>query len=166
MQKELPKRKSIRLKNYDYSQAGAYFITICVKNGQEMLGRVVGRDDPGAPFVQLSEYGNIAKKYIESIEPHYSKEGVIVDKYVIMPNHVHLLIVVCCGAPRSSRPTNALLPNILAAFKKMTDREFGFTMWQNRYHDHVIRSESSYRRIWQYIDQNPSSWADDCYYIK
>jgi len=132
-----------------------------------MLGRVVGHDDPGVPFVQLSEYGKIAEKYIKNIEPHYANAGVIVDKYVVMPNHIHLLIVVHSGGtPRSSCPTSALLPNISAAFKKMTNKEFGFSMWQDRYHDHVIRNKDSYQRIWQYIDENPARWADDCYYTK
>ena len=82
MEKELPVRKRLRLEGYDYNSNGAYFLTYCVKGGNEMLGQIVGRGDPDAPFMQLSEYGVIAQKYIEQIESHY--EGVSVDKYVVM----------------------------------------------------------------------------------
>ncbi len=104
------------------------------------------------------------EKYIVSIPTAY--DGVFVDKYVIMPNHVHLIIRVNRsedGAPRSSRPTR-LIPRIIAAMKRFSNQEAGFNMWQTSYHDHIIRSEADYRRIWEYIDTNPSKWREDCYY--
>ena len=166
--KELPVRKSIRLKGYDYSNAGYYFITVCVKDGHEMLGSIVGHDDPACrPFVGLTEYGAISDKYIKTIEPHY--DGVFVDKYCIMSNHIHIILAVCGGqdgAPGSSRPTTALIPRIMAAYKKYTNKEFGFDMWQDRYYDNVIRGKEDYQRIWQYIDENPAKWAEDRYFVK
>ena len=168
MQKELPVRKSIRLKGYDYSSAGYYFITICVKDRHEMLGRIVGHDDPACrSVVELSEYGNISEKYIKTIEPHYN--GVFVDKYCIMPNHIHIIFAVCgggSGAPGSSRPTTALIPRIMSAYKKYTNKEFGFNMWQDRYYDEIIRNAEAYQNIWRYIDENPARWVEDKYFIK
>jgi len=165
MQKELPVRKHPRWKGYNYSSNGAYFITICVKSGNEMLGQIVGRDDPGAPCLELSEYGLIAKKYIESIDKYY--KGITVDKYVIMTHHIHMIIFVDRnGAPRSSRPTTALIPNMVASFKKLTNKEFGFNIWQDSYNDRVIRDKDEYLRIWHYIDTNPTKWAEERYYAE
>jgi len=173
----------MRLDGFDYCRNGAYFVTICVKNGHEMLGKIVGRGDLDAPYVELSRYGMIARKYIENIEPHY--DGVTIEKYVIMTNHIHMIVMVKrvnpignadtgasndgdsskeAGASRSPRPTNALIPNIVRAFKKLTDREFGFNMWQTSYHDRIIRDESEYQKIRQYIDENPTRWTQDKYY--
>ena len=103
----LPKRKPNRLAGYDYSQSGAYFITICAKGRHAIFGTVcVGRDDLGAPYVKLSEYGTVVENYICSIGQAYP--NVTMEKFVVMPNHVHLLIGITRrenGAPRSSRPS-------------------------------------------------------------
>ena len=159
------------MKGYDYNQNGAYFITICVKGRHEVLGTVVGRGDLDTPCVQLSECGLITKKNIELIGLHYI--GVTVDQYVIMPNHLHMIISICRdestsdgenGASRSPRPTNAVIPNIMKAFKNFTNKAVGFSLWQDSFHDRVIRDEAEYRRIWQYIDENPARWEEDGYY--
>ena len=177
--RNLPIRKHPRLKRYDYSSNGAYFITFCVKDGHETLGEIVGRDALGAPcphrnipYIQLSEYGSALQKEIEDTHLYY--DNIFVDKFVVMPNHVHLIIMIKHnqnavdedGAPRASRPTNMLIPNFIAILKKKTNRIYGFDMWQRSYHDHIIRNESDYQRIWQYIDQNPLRWEEDCYYTK
>jgi len=103
----LPKRKPNRLTGYDYSQPGAYFITICAKGRHAIFGTVcVGRDDLGAPYVKLSKYGTVVENYICSIGQAYS--NVTVEKFVVMPNHVHLLFAITrreSGAPRSPRST-------------------------------------------------------------
>jgi len=70
------------------------------------------------------------------------------------------------GAPRASRPTNALIPAIVTVIKKKTNKAFGFNMWQSSFHDRIIRDEDEYRRVWQYIDDNPAKWAEDEYFIK
>lgn len=161
--RELPQRKSIRLRGYNYSSNGAYFITICVKDKHKVLGEIVGRDTLGAPFMRLSEYGGIVNKEIEEMSTHYN--GVVVDKFVVMPNHVHIIVSIGRdGAPGVSRPTTALIPTIVAALKMKTNRAIGFSIWQASYHDHIIRNIEEYQRIWKYIDENPSHWVEDCYY--
>ena len=93
MQKELPVRKHPRLEGYDYSSNGAYFITVCVKDRHEMLGSVVvGRDVFIAPSVELSEYGRVVDKHINIINS--LGKGIWVDKYVIMPNHIHMIAMI------------------------------------------------------------------------
>ena len=163
----LPKRKPNRLAGYDYSQSGAYFITICAKGRHTIFGTVcVGRDDLGAPYEKLSEYGTMVENHICTIEQAYS--NVTVEKFVVMPNHVHLLFAItrrASGAPRSSRPTK-LVPRIVAALKRFTNKEAGLDLWQASYHDHIVRSEADYLRIWSYIDTNPAKWREDCYYTE
>ena len=89
---DLPKRKPTRLKEFNYSTTGAYFITICVKDRKHLLGKIVGCGDFDAPKMMLSGYGQIINKHINLINEKYSH--ISVDKYVIMPNHIHLIINV------------------------------------------------------------------------
>ncbi len=86
---QLPKRKPTRLKDYDYSQNGAYFITICTAKRKPLLCEIVGADI-GRPNVNLTEYGEIVKTAIDELPLHYKM--VVIDKYVIMPNHLHLIM--------------------------------------------------------------------------
>ena len=160
MQRELPVRKKIRLEGHDYSQVGAYFVTICVENRHEMLGEVVGRDALIAPRVRLSEYGEIVTKHIERINVCYTSARV--DHYVVMPNHIHMLISIH-GAMKASRPT---VSTLVRSLKTMITKDFGFSLFQTSFHDHIIRDEADYRRIWQYIDENPAKWTEDQYYTK
>lgn len=177
---DLPQRKQNRLAHYDYSQPGGYFITICARGKQSIFGTVVnpsgfgvGRDDLGAPCVQLSGYGEIGRKYIESIPSVY--QNVTIDHYVVMPNHVHLIMRIAPGslrsakgeegAPGSSRPTQ-MVPRVIAALKRFSNQEAGFNLWQTSYHDHIIRNENDYLRICNYIDTNPAKWREDRYYTE
>jgi REP element-mobilizing transposase RayT len=162
---DLPTRKHPRLKGYDYGQDGAYFITFCTKDKLKTLGKVVGRDATSAPLVELTDFGETVRKEIEETHTHY--DGVVVDKFVIMPNHAHMIVLISGdgGAPGASRPTNALIPRIVTMIKKKTNRAFGSDAWQRSYHDHIIRDEVEYLRIWQYIDDNPALWADDRYFV-
>ena len=164
--RDLPVRKHPRLKGYDYNQNGAYFITFCVKDRHEILGNVVGRDAPGAPFVELSDSGKAVCEEIEKTQECYG--GVVIDKYVVMPNHVHIIVFVDRdnGAPGAARPTNALIPTIVTIIKRKTNKAVGFAMWQDSYHDHIIHSEDEYQRIWQYIDENPMNWQKDRYFVE
>lgn len=91
MENELPKRKHPRLKNYDYSGNGLYFLTLCVKNKEKFLCKIVGRDVLDTPSILLTEKGKIVEKYINSIN---NAEKVSVEKYVIMPDHIHLLLFI------------------------------------------------------------------------
>jgi len=85
-----------------------------------------------------------------------------------MPNHVHMIISTSDGngAPGASRPTNALVPRIVTMLKKKTNKAYGFNMWQSSYHDHIIRTKSEHRKISQYIDENPSIWRKDRYFVE
>ena len=163
---ELPmRRKHPRLKGYDYDQNGAYFITFCTKEKLKTLGRVVGRDAPGAPLVELTDFGEAVRKEIEETHTHY--DGVTVDKFVVMPNHVHMIVLINCDGrtPGASHPTNALIPRIVTMIKKKTNRALGSDNWQRSFHDHIIRDEAEYLRVWQYIDGNPVLWFEDRYFV-
>ena len=106
MQYELPIRKHPRLKDYDHSQESAYFITMCVKDKHEWLGAVVGRGILDAPIVELSEYGEILEKTIEFV--NNEKNEIDITQYAIMPNHVHMIVVIRDlqrGASGKPRPT-------------------------------------------------------------
>jgi REP element-mobilizing transposase RayT len=154
-----PTRKQIRLTNYDYSQNGAYFITFCTRNRQPLLWENAVGTASGRP--PLSHHGVIVEDAIHNINSKYS--GVHVDKYVVMPNHVHMILVIQqdCGRPMAV-PT---ISRVLNQCKGYASRQSGFSLWQARYYEHVIRNEQDYLDIWEYIDSNPSRWLDDEYYL-
>ena len=93
-------------------------------------------------------------------------DEITINHYVIMPNHVHFILSICGerGPSRTPAPTNARLPAFLSAWKRHTNKKAGFPIWQRGYYDHVIRNESDYLRIWQYMDENPVRWTEDEYY--
>ena len=153
-------RPPLRLRGYDYAAAGYYFVTVCTK-GKRMLFASVGAGHLAGPTVTLTEYGRIVDEQIRAIPGAYP--GVTVDKYVVMPNHVHLLIGIGTGPAGCPAPTN--LPKIIGALKSLTCRKAGAALWQRSYYDHIIRDETDYLRIWAYIDANPARWAEDEYYI-
>jgi len=132
-----------------------------------MLGQiVVGRGILDAPFVKLSEYGNALAGAIEFMNNNNHEIGIV--KYVIMPNHVHMIVVVdnlSNGASGMPRPTNALIPKLISSIKRFVNRQAGFNLWQRSFHDHIIRSDDDYIRILQYIEDNPARWREDVYYV-
>lgn len=155
-----------RLPCWDYSAVGCYFITFCTKDRRCILSQVVGRDDFGAPSVELTSYGAYLLHLLNSLPNAYP--NVKLHHSVIMPNHVHLLLSIephALSAPGSSRSTQ-LVPRMIAALKRFTNQFAGFNLWQSTYHDHIIRSEADYLRIWDYIDTNPAKWREDCYYCQ
>ena len=159
MPKELPVRKNIRLQGYDYSSAGYYFITVCVENGHEILGSVVGATVPGRPCMELSEVGECADSAIK----YYIANNIInIDKYVIMPNHIHLIIIQSESGDRGRSP----LQYKMRSLKSYITKQIGYSIWQKSFHDEIIRNEEAYRNIWQYIENNPAKWAEDDYYVK
>ena len=172
MQKELPVRKHPRLKDYDYNSNGAYFITFCTKDGHGMLGEVVGRGILDAPCItQSSEYGVNLCNTIDFVNQTFN--DIIIDKYAVMPNHVHMIVLVVkndivagegSGASGKPRPTNALIPKLLSSVKRHTNKLAGFNMWQTSFYDEIIRNEQAYHNICKYIDENPAKWAEDKYY--
>ena len=157
----LPKRKPTRLKGYEYSTPGAYFITICVKDRKQLLSKIIVGDDAHiVPKSHISNYGLICDKYINNINIKY--ENVTIDKYVIMPNHIHLIIFLH-GTMRASSPTKNI-ETIIRSFKTLVTKEIGYSIWQRSYHDHIIRGEKDYQKIWEYIDTNVIRWEKDFLY--
>lgn len=150
----------MRLCGYDYSQNGKYFITICTKSRREALSDICR----GGAL--LRPIGKISETEIRNLS---EQSNINVDKYVIMPNHIHMIITIQ-RVEQSPTPTIA---DIICAFKSITTKSAnksnsipGRQIWQRSYHDHIIRNEQEYQRIWQYIDTNPLIWEKDCYYSK
>ena len=159
---DLPKRKQIRLKDYDYSSNGMYFITICTKNKKHIFGKIVGATIGRPPEMFLSQCGEITKYAIENIAAHYP--SVSVEKYVIMPNHIHLLLLIDTYTD-SGRPMVApTISVVIQQMKGYVSKQVGFSPWQKLFHDHMIRNEKDYEKIWEYIDTNPARWENDCFY--
>ena len=124
----------------------------------------VARDDLGARSVQLTSYGICLQNYLDTLPLAYP--NITLHHAVIMPNHVHLLVSIdynASGAPGSSRPTQ-LIPRMISALKRFTNQQAGFNLWQSTYHDHIIRTDADYLRVWNYMDTNPAKWREDCYY--
>ena len=161
---ELQKRKPNRLKNYDYSQNGAYFITICTKDRKPILSVIENADETveasiaRPPKIQLTDVGLIVDKAINGISIHY--QNVFIDNYVIMPNHVHLIIRIDNNGRAMLAPT---ISRIIQQFKGYITKQIGESIWQKLYYDHIIRDNIDYQNIWQYIDENPTKWAEDKY---
>jgi REP element-mobilizing transposase RayT len=171
-------RRSIRLPDYDYSQAGAYFVTVCTNGRKCLFGDIA---DGG---VRLSDAGKMVESVWIDIPKHYS--GVNVDAFVAMPNHMHGIILLGVGAgpcacpdekpkmgqPRGVAPT-ILLPDVVQRFKSLTTTKymngvrldywppFRGRLWQRNYYEHVIRNENELTLIREYILNNPTKWAFD-----
>ena len=165
----LPTRKPTRLKNYDYSQNGYYFITICTHNKQKILCNIVGDGVYDIPQTNLTACGMILEKYIIFMNSKY--KNISIDKYVIMPNHIHLIIKIVneshIGMSQAPYPTsNAIIPKFISLFKRYCNREIGNNIFQRSFHDHIICGEKDYLKIWNYIDTNPQKWKADCFYIE
>ena len=161
---ELPERKPNRLKNYDYSSNGMYFITICSKNKEHIFGKIVGATIGRPSGMYLSQYGKIVKQAIDNINTHYP--AVHVEKYVVMPNHLHLLLLIDTYN-ESGRPMVApTISTVIQQMKGYASKQIGFSPWQKLFHDHIIRNEKDYEKIWEYIDSNPLKWEQDCFYTE
>jgi len=156
------KRKPLRLKNYDYSQQGLYFITICIHQKICLLGRV--NNDEMYPnesgFMLESCWLDLTKRF----------DTVRLHEFVVMPNHFHGIIEMT--------EKDITLGEVVGAFKSITTnqyikgvkennwRPFDYKLWQRNYYEHVIRNECSYQQITEYIKYNPAKWCDDKYYQK
>ena len=147
---ELPERKPNRLPDYDYSQNGAYFITICTQNRRKILSTIVGDDAHIVP----QPCGIIAEKYIRNVPE--------IVKYVIMPDHIHMIIRLDNGSMWASTPTDqpqhSRIANIIRSIKILVSKETGESVFQRSYYDHVIRNEQDYEEIWEYVENNPKKW--------
>lgn len=171
----LPKRKKNRLRGYDYSSSGAYFITICTKNRACILSSVAVGD--GSPVPLLKDTGKIVDDYIKLIPKKYPFAHI--DKYVIMPNHIHFILTIekgesfDYGLRGTGNPSPTTVGEIIGWFKYQTTKcvnekrkTIGQHIWQRSYHDHIIRNDEGYRDIYSYIDINPAIWEKDIFYIE
>lgn len=158
------KRKRNRLKEYDYSQGGYYFVTICVNNRKDYFGKIKNK------ACVLNEFGKIIKEVIESINVKYPY--VTIDYYVIMPDHIHAIIIIDPSENISVVTSRDLSPNnkprikslseIIGAFKTMSSKELHIKglkefKWQRSFYDRIIRNEKELYQIRKYIEQNPLS---------
>ena len=146
-----PYRRPNRIPNYDYSQAGSYFITICTRDRIKLLSRI----DPSG-HLDLMSHGYVAEKYIRQMDAFY--DHLSVDKYVIMPDHIHLLITLHEAHKAGSGVRTSPIARFVATFKRFCNKEYGRNIWQERYYDHVIRNQEDYNEVWEYIDNNPRKW--------
>jgi REP element-mobilizing transposase RayT len=180
-------RRSIRLKGYDYSQPGAYFVTICTQDRECLFGEVVD----GA--IRLNKAGEIVWQTWHDLPDHIV--NIVLDTFVVMPNHVHGIIIITdgqtpatdsdsasvdgvgadgvgadgVGAGSEPAPTRRYgLPEIIRQFKTFSARRIneirnmqGVAVWQRNYYEHIIRDEQSLNRIREYILSNPSRWTMD-----
>ena len=165
MQTQLKSRKPVRLRNFDYSQNGAYFVTVCTKDRQKVLSNIVGE---GFPLPKLLPQGKIVDDVIKEIPQKYN--CVKIDKYVIMPDHIHLLISITKINGRGNpSPT---IETVMGWFKYQATKKInqatgnvGKKVFQRSFFDHIIRNENDYREIWGYIENNPARWQEDKFYI-
>lgn len=183
MLNEKPKhnRRSIRLKDWDYSQAGGYDITICVQNKTCLFGKVENTQ------MQMNKAGLMINKWWLRLAENNS--NVILDEYMVMPNHFHgiILLTESVGADQSVRPMKqnsqsaspdkaVSITSLIQWFKTMTTNEyirgvkvekwpsFYQRLWQRNYYEHIVRDEDDLNRIREYIINNPLKWELDEYY--
>ena len=181
-------RRSIRLKGYEYSQTGAYFVTLVTHQRKMLFGEVVSGE------MRLNALGEIAEKWWYDIPIHFP--NVKTGAFVVMPNHIHGIIIIeteCRGAvPASGNDVKHIIENqgemtsenqgemtsplrkptlgqIVAYYKYQSTKEMNLLdgsgvitkFWQRNYHDRIIRDECEMERIWRYIESNPDNWKDD-----
>jgi putative transposase len=178
MQQDLPYRKGIRLKDFDYSSNGAYFITVCTHNREHVFGEILNNES------KLNPVGKIVEDTIIDLPNHNA--NISIDKLIIMPNHIHAIIII--DTVRRERfitvpdKANTIekdhgIPEIVRQMKTFSSRRINMErqrnglepfptgqVWQKSYYDRIIRDEHEYQNIWQYIDTNPLKWELDKYH--
>ncbi len=149
---ELPKRKVNRLTQYDYRTENAYFITICTANKENLFWRWENKAITCPEDVPLTSWGKQVEQVVLEIPAHYP--GVLLDHYVIMPNHIHLLLRLQGDNPPS-------VSTIVQQMKGRVSKTVGGAVWQKGFYDHVVRGDQDYQDIWNYIEGNPGKWTED-----
>ncbi len=156
---ELPKRKPIRIDNYDYATPGAYFITVCTANREKLFWENVGADTIRPQNIPLSPAGKIVEQAIRQIPAYY--ENISVDKYCIMPDHIHLILSIQSddNGRIISAPT---VSTVIGSMKRWVSRQIGRPIWQKSFYDHGIRNQQDYDETWEYIENNPLKYQLKC----
>ena len=169
---ELPKRKPLRLKEFSYSNGGSYFLTLCMPERKKILSKIeplfgckfideLPRDvfpfDGDDRYLRVipTDIGKITEKYILSSE---KIKGVSIDDYVIMPDHVHIIVSITDETVLNKGTENEKIPKIVSALKRLIQKEVGGPIFQRSYYDHVIRNHEDYENILTYIHKNPARW--------
>lgn len=150
MRDNLSIRKKLRLNYYDYSKEGIYFITICIKNRLELLGRIKNTN-----HIELTKEGIIVEEYIKKIEQIYT--DVILDEYIIMPNHVHMILIL-------NNKNKVTISRIIKQYKMYVSKKITYSIWQKSFYEHIIRNEKEYWKINEYIKNNIMNWKKDKYF--
>ncbi len=161
---ELPERKQIRIEDYDYSTPGAYFITVCTANRDRIFwsdrrGELrspadnVQTGDQRSPLpVELSDIGKIVDEEIQKMNTVY--DAVRVDKYCIMPDHIHFILSI--DSDENGRTQfSPTISRVIKQFKGSITKQVGRPIWQKSFYDHGIRNQQDYDEIWEYIENNP-----------
>ena len=164
MDRELPQRKRLRLPEYDYAQPGYYFITVCTRERKQealcSIEHTVGAIINRPPRISLTSLGRIVDETIRAIPDHYP--GISVDQYVIMPDHVHLILSFRHIGPdgrQIAAPTP--LPKVIQQMKRIASKQAGVSLWQKGFYDHVIRNDEDLTNVRRYIRNNPRKWIQD-----
>ena len=156
--KVLPKRKPNRLQGYDYSENGAYFITVCTKDRAKLFGEITVGAASCRP--QLNDVGKIVETEISRLSTTY--DGARIDCHIVMPNHVHMIIVIQNVIGRqNAAPTVSRMMN---QWKRTISIKVGYSPWQKSFYDHIIRDDKEYSRIVEYIENNPANWEKDRFF--
>ena len=164
----LQNRHSIRLKGYDYSSAGAYFITICTQNRRPLFGNIIDET------MILNDAGRMVLKWYTELENKYA--DIKCNEKMVMPNHFHCIIEITnihYTNTTMGEHIGSPLPRVLQWFKTMTTNEyisgvknyswspFYKRVWQRNYWEHIIRDINEYDRVSEYIITNPQKWGND-----
>ena len=153
---DLPKRKSIRIVDYDYSTPGAYFITVCTANREKIFWSDRRGELCSPANVPLSNIGITVDKEIQKLNSVYA--AVRVDKYCIMPDHIHMILVI--DTDENGRTQFApTISRVIKQFKGSITKQVGRPIWQKSFYDHGIRNQQDYNEIRQYIENNPLKYA-------
>lgn len=156
--KSYRRKNSLRYKGFDYSNAGYYFVTVCTQNSKYTLSHIISHGENAA--VKLTEVGEIVNDVWNTLPQHYDK--VKTEDFVIMPNHIHGIIVIENGSSKN-------LSDIIKLFKQITTKKcrekFGsnFELWQRSFYDEIMESEEHYYNVKWYITCNPRNWKTDKY---
>ena len=142
-------RKSTRIPGYNYGAANYYFVTICAHEKKCIFGNIH----------EKSALGMLVDKELSLLHTHY--QDIFVDKYIVMPNHIHAIIAFEKNCKNS-------LSDVIGLYKSGVSRKYGKTekLWQRSFHDHIIRNEQDYLKIWEYINSNFQKWNEDCFYVE
>jgi putative transposase len=166
-------RRSIRLKGYDYTRSGGYFITICTHQKSCLFAAIANKQ------LVLNRFGHLASECWQAIPQHFP--GVELDEFIVMPNHIHGILIMtnnrqAMALPnpyqgKFGKPIPGSISIIIGSFKSAVSKQInilrnskGVLVWQRNYYEHIIRDDESLNRIRNYIINNPLAWKNDKLY--